>query len=83
MTRQDVLISISFAPYSEETIQVTEEAARRVPVIGISDSSVSPLKRHAAVYFEIKDAEVKGFRSLTASLCLAQVLALGAAAGQD
>jgi DNA-binding MurR/RpiR family transcriptional regulator len=84
MSRQDVLIAISFAPYSEETIQVTEEAvARRVPVIGISDSSVSPLKRHAAVYFEIKDAEVKGFRSLTASLCLAQVLAIGAAVGRD
>jgi DNA-binding MurR/RpiR family transcriptional regulator len=83
MSRQDVLISISFSPYSEETIQVTEEAAaRRVPVIGISDSSVSPLKRHAAVYFEIKDAEVKGFRSLTASLCLAQVLAIGAAGDQ-
>jgi len=83
MGRQDVLISISFAPYSEETIQVTEEAAaRRVPVIGLSDSSVSPLKRHAAVYFEIKDAEVKGFRSLTASLSLAQILAIGAAGDQ-
>jgi len=83
MSRQDVLISVSFAPYSEETIEVTEEAAsRRVPVIGISDSSVSPLKRHAAVYFEIKDAEVKGFRSLTASLSLAQVLAIGAAGDQ-
>lgn len=83
MGRQDVLIAISFAPYSEETIEVTEEAAgRRVPVIGISDSSVSPLKRHAAVYFEIKDAEVKGFRSLTASLSLAQILAIGAAGDQ-
>ena len=84
MGRQDLLVAISFAPYSEETIQVTEEAAaRRVPVIGISDSSVSPLKRHAAVYFEIKDAEVKGFRSLTASLALAQILAIGAASDQS
>lgn len=83
MTRQDLLISISFAPYSEETIRVTEQAAaRRVPIISISDSAVSPLKRHASVYFETKDAEVKGFRSLTASLCLASALAIGAAAYQ-
>jgi len=83
MGRQDVLIAISFAPYSEETIQITEDAAsRRVPVIGISDNSISPLKRHAQVYFEIKDAEVKGFRSLTASLCLAQIFAMGAALEQ-
>ena len=48
-------------------------------MIVISDSMVSPISRFADVFFEIKDAEVQGFRSLTASLCLAQTLAVGLA----
>jgi DNA-binding MurR/RpiR family transcriptional regulator len=48
--RGSALGRFSFSSYSEESIQVTEEAAaRHVPVIGISGSPVSPLKRHAKV----------------------------------
>jgi DNA-binding MurR/RpiR family transcriptional regulator len=46
-------------------------------VIAITDSVVSPIAAQATVYFEVKDAELYSFRSLTASLCLAQTLAMG------
>ena len=48
-------------------------------VIAITDSVVSPLARHAHLVFEVKEAEVQGFRSLASSLCLAQALAVGLA----
>jgi len=76
----DALIAISFSPYARETAAIVERAAGRgASVIVISDSMVSPISRFASVFFEIKDAEVQGFRSLTASLCLAQTLAVGLA----
>jgi DNA-binding MurR/RpiR family transcriptional regulator len=76
----DALIAISFSPYARETASIVERAAARgAAVIVISDSMVSPISRFATVFFEIKDAEVQGFRSLTASLCLAQTLAVGLA----
>lgn len=76
----DALIAISFSPYARETAAIVERAAARgASVIVISDSMVSPISRFASVFFEIKDAEVQGFRSLTASLCLAQTLAVGLA----
>jgi len=82
----DALIAISFSPYARETASIVERAAeRKASVIVISDSMVSPISRFAEVFFEIKDAEVQGFRSLTASLCLAQTLAVGLAmrSGRD
>ena len=77
---EDALIAISFSPYAPETASIVERAhARGAAVVVISDSMVSPISRFASVFFEIKDAEVQGFRSLTASLCLAQTLAVGLA----
>jgi DNA-binding MurR/RpiR family transcriptional regulator len=73
----DLLIAISFRPYARETAEVVESArARGARTIAISDSSLSPVARDADVAFEIKDAEVRQFRSLTASLCLAQTLVI-------
>jgi DNA-binding MurR/RpiR family transcriptional regulator len=74
---EDLLIAISFHPYARETAEVVTAArALQARVIAISDSRLSPVARDAAVCFEIKDAEVRQFRSLTASLCLAQTLAI-------
>ena len=51
------------------------------------DRSVSaagrPIAAPSDVAFEIKDAEVRQFRSLTASLCLAQTLVISYAFGSD
>lgn len=74
---EDVVIAVSFRPYAQETVAVAETAtANGSPLIAISDSRLSPVARDAAVCFEIKDAEVRQFRSLTASMCLAQTLVI-------
>jgi DNA-binding MurR/RpiR family transcriptional regulator len=73
----DLLIAVSFKPYASETLAVVETAAANgVPMIAISDSRLSPIAKNADVCFEIKDAEVRQFRSLTASMCLAQTLVI-------
>lgn len=75
LSAEDVVIAISFKPYADETAGVVDRAiANGAAVIAISDSRLSPIAGDADVCFEIKDAEVRQFRSLTASLCLAQTL---------
>lgn len=77
MGTEDLLIAVSFKPYASETLAVVETAAANgVPLIAISDSRLSPIAKDADVCFEIKDAEVRQFRSLTASMCLAQTLVI-------
>jgi DNA-binding MurR/RpiR family transcriptional regulator len=76
MKPKDVLIAISFPPYSPETSKVVSIASKKnVPVIVISDSSLSPITSAARIYFQIQDAEVYTFRSLSSSMCIAQTLA--------
>lgn len=77
MGPDDVVIAVSFRPYADDTAEVAERAkANGAPLIAISDSRLSPIARDAAVCFEIKDAEVRQFRSLTASMCIAQTLVI-------
>ncbi|HNP34772.1 MAG TPA: MurR/RpiR family transcriptional regulator [Woeseiaceae bacterium] len=73
----DVVIAVSFRPYADDTAAVAARAkANGASLIAISDSRLSPISRDAAVCFEIKDAEVRQFRSLTASMCIAQTLVI-------
>jgi DNA-binding MurR/RpiR family transcriptional regulator len=77
LSEEDVVIAISFRPYADETAGVVNRAITNgASVIAISDSRLSPIAGDANVCFEIKDAEVRQFRSLTASLCLAQTLVI-------
>lgn len=77
MSPEDLVIAVSFRPYANETLAVVERAATNgTPLVVISDSSLSPVGKDADVCFEIKDAEVRQFRSLTASMCLAQTLVI-------
>jgi len=77
LSPEDLVIAISFRPYASETLAVVERAATNgTPMIIISDSRLSPVAKDAEVCFEIKDAEVRQFRSLTASMCLAQTLVI-------
>lgn len=78
--RQDAVLAISFRPYAPETDNSVRIALeRRVPVIVITDSILSPLASQGDVVFTLPDSEVHGFRSLTPALCLAQSLAIGLA----
>lgn len=80
ITADDVLVAISASPYAPETIAGVEAAiARGARVLAITDSQLSPIGRLATTTFHVNDAELRGFRSLTATLCLAQTLAVGLA----
>ncbi|NDY92019.1 MurR/RpiR family transcriptional regulator [Ideonella livida] len=71
----DVLISISFAPYAEETVEVSQRAVQQgARVIAITDSRMSPLARDAEAALIVQDSATLGFRALTASMGLAQAL---------
>ncbi|GAC13919.1 MurR/RpiR family transcriptional regulator [Aliiglaciecola lipolytica] len=78
--KNDAVIVISFHPYASETQSTVDAAiAKGTPIILFTDSPLSPLKEHATVCFTVKEAEVYSFRSLTATMCLVQSLAISLA----
>lgn len=77
---QDVVVAISFSPYAQETLELMKMGAGRgARQIVITDSQVSPLAAFSDVCFVVREAQVDGFRSQVASLCLAQTLAVSLA----
>jgi DNA-binding MurR/RpiR family transcriptional regulator len=80
INRSDLLIAVSFRPYAPETVELVEIAARKgAKIVSISDSRVSPIAKPATVALQVRDSEVRSFRSLAASMCLAQAVAIGVA----
>ena len=45
-------------------------------VLSISDSLVSPTAKPATLALQVKEAEIRKFRSLAATMCLAQALVI-------
>ncbi|HET7717025.1 MAG TPA: MurR/RpiR family transcriptional regulator [Bauldia sp.] len=79
--KRDALVAVSFAPYTPATVELAAQAAgRKVPVIAITDSPLSPLSPTAEIQLEIVEADYAGFRSLSATLSLAMALAVAAGA---
>ena len=76
----DVLVATTFAPYSSETADVAAAAvAVGCPVLAITDSTLGPVAEGAALTLLVRETEVHGFRSLSATTCLVQSLAIGLA----
>ncbi|PHM42209.1 MurR/RpiR family transcriptional regulator [Xenorhabdus szentirmaii] len=76
----DVVVSISFTPYAEETVIVSEQAAKAgAKQIVVTDSQISPLASFSDICFVVKEAQVDAFRSQSATLCLVQSLAVALA----
>jgi len=74
----DLVLAISFAPYADEVVELCQfavEAGANLHVI--TDSDLSPLARLAGNSIAIHDPEVRGFRSLPATLCVAQSIVIG------
>lgn len=77
LRRDDVLIAVTFAPYSPETVALADEAARRgLPVIVISDAPNLPMESTSFVPLIVSEIDFGAFRSLSASLSLAISLAV-------
>ncbi|NOH53969.1 MurR/RpiR family transcriptional regulator [Vibrio coralliilyticus] len=80
---KDAIVSISFSPYAQETVMLSEVASKAgAHQIVITDSQISPLAAFSDVCFVVKEAKVDAFRSQSASLCLAQTLAVSMAFDQ-
>jgi DNA-binding MurR/RpiR family transcriptional regulator len=77
----DVLFVVSFRFYATEVVNVAEETARRrVPILAITDSTLSPYAKLAQVLFAVPEHEYTFSRSLAAPMCLAQALCVALAA---
>ncbi len=73
----DALLAISFNPYTPATLEFTASVyARGVTVVTMTDSPLSPLARVSTHWFEVVEADLGSFRSLSASFCLAMTLAV-------
>jgi DNA-binding MurR/RpiR family transcriptional regulator len=84
ISNKDALVAVSFRPYAQETADIVSRAhSVGAGIITISDSLLSPVAREADVSFEVRDAEVMKFRSLTSSFCLAQTLVISLARREE
>ncbi|HTW25794.1 MAG TPA: MurR/RpiR family transcriptional regulator [Acetobacteraceae bacterium] len=76
----DLLLAVSFRFYANEVVNVVEEtAARGVPIVVITDSTLSPLAKNARILFPVPEHEYTFSRSLAAPMCLAQALTVALA----
>ncbi len=81
MRPADLLVAVAFRFYATEVVNIVEEAAARgVPTVAISDSTLSPLAKGAAALFAVPEHAYTFSRSLAAPMCLAQALTVALAA---
>lgn len=79
--KSDVLVAVSFRFYATEVVNVVENvAAEGVPIVAITDSTLSPLAKGADVLFAVPEHEYSFSRSLAAPMCLAQAITVALAA---
>ena len=77
ITRDDLLLVVSYQPYAEEAVHLIDAAVdNQCKVLSISDSPVSPVAKPATLVLQVKEAEIRKFRSLSTSMCLAQALVI-------
>ena len=77
----DALLAVRGHPSSAEVEEVCALArGRGAAEIALTDGPLSPLDPVATIAFDVRDAELSGFRSLVAQMCLSQALVFGVAA---
>ncbi len=73
----DALLAITFAPYSEETIALAQDAHdRRLPVVALTDRVSGPLAKSAQSVLTVPEVDFGAFRSLSATIAMAITLAV-------
>ncbi|HEX9859230.1 MAG TPA: MurR/RpiR family transcriptional regulator [Paracoccaceae bacterium] len=80
----DALLAITFAPYSEETLTLAQDARERgLPVVALTDRLTSPLARHADAILTVPEVDFGAFRSLSATIAMAISLAVAVGSARD
>jgi DNA-binding MurR/RpiR family transcriptional regulator len=84
VTSHDALVAFGYSPYTSATVQAVRFAARRkVPIIAVTDSILSPLGREATVTLPVSNESRLVFHSIVPAIELAQVLTGLIIAAQD
>ena len=79
-----MVLAITFAPYSEETIALAQDArARGLKVVALTDRVTSPLARSGDAILTVPEVDFGAFRSLSATLALAIALAVAVGSARD
>ncbi|WP_033069093.1 MurR/RpiR family transcriptional regulator [Thalassospira australica] len=80
----DVVIAITFAPYSQETIELATYA-RGVgcEIVAITDTMSSPLRKIDAQVLAVSEVDVGAFRALSGTISLAISMAVAIGARRD
>ncbi len=77
LSPRDLLVAVSYHPYAEESVHLVEAAvARGCKVLTLTDSLVSRVAKPATQVLQVREAEIRKFRSLSVSMCLAQALVI-------
>lgn len=80
----DAVLAITFAPYSEETLTLAQDARDRgLAVVGLTDRVTSPLARSAAATITVPEVDFGAFRSLSATIALALSLAVAVGSARE
>ena len=84
LSSDDALIAVTFAPYTEQTLEIANLAKTKgAQVVAITDLVTSPIARLGTVRLLVSELEVGAFRALTASLSLAITLAVSVGAQRE
>jgi DNA-binding MurR/RpiR family transcriptional regulator len=82
----DAVLAITFAPYSEETLALAQDAQLRgLSVVGLTDRMSSPLVKLSSAVITVPEVDFGAFRSLSATIAMAIALAVavGSARGEQ
>lgn len=80
----DAVLAITFAPYSEETIALAQDAHDRgLPVVALTDRMTGPLSRCAQALISLPEVDFGAFRSLSATIAMALSLAVAVGTARD
>ena len=80
----DAVLAITFAPYSEETLALAQDAQTRgQPVVALTDRMSSPLVRLSTAVLTVPEVDFGAFRSLSATIAMAISLAVAVGSARD
>lgn len=84
LRKGDAVLAITFAPYSDETLVLAQDARRRgLPVVGLTDLPTSPLVRLSDAVLTVPEVDFGAFRSLSATIAMAISLAVAVGSRKD
>jgi DNA-binding MurR/RpiR family transcriptional regulator len=80
----DAMVAITFAPYSEETVTLAQDARDRgLTVVALTDRVTSPLARSADAILTVTEMDFGAFRSLSATIAMALALAVAVGSARE